>query len=192
MVLAIRSIAACFLLTGMACYIVPAPAHAADEAALWQSLRSGEAFAILRHELAPGTGDPDNFQIGDCSTQRNLNDTGKKRARATGDRFRANGIASAEVYSSQWCRCRETAQLLELGEVNDLPALNSFYENDQDAAPRTGQLQEWLSARDPGKPLVLVTHQVNIRALTGQPASSGQILVIRLPTDDRIEVLGKL
>ena len=81
----------------------------------------------MRHATAPGTGDPAEFQLDDCATQRNLSAVGREQARATGARLRAAGITSAEVYSSQWCRCLETARLLGLGEVLELPALNSFF-----------------------------------------------------------------
>lgn len=165
---------------------------AAEEGALWNAIRTGAAFAIMRHELAPGTGDPDNFQIGDCNTQRNLNDTGRSRAVATGKRFRDNGIERAEIYTSQWCRCRETAELLGLGDVEDLPALNSFFQDYEQRAPQTDRLKAWLENRDAKSPLVLVTHQVNIRALTGESTSSGQIIVAQRRSDGAIEVLGKL
>jgi len=168
------------------------PGHAADEAALWQAIRSGEAFAILRHELAPGTGDPGNFTIGDCTTQRNLDDTGRQRAIATGKRFRDNAIERADVYSSQWCRCRDTATLLGVGEVKDLPALNSFYENYEVSAAQTNELKQWLGARNPAAPLILVSHQVNIRALTGRSTRSGEIIVGRIGADGKITVLGSL
>ena len=167
-------------------------AHATDNAALWRAIRSGEAFAILRHELAPGIGDPNNFQIGNCTTQRILSDTGRKQATTTGERFRENGINRADVYSSQWCRCRETAKLLGLGNVLELPALNSFYENYEKRTPHTQQLKEWLDARNSSAPLVLVSHQVNIRALTGEPTRSGEIVVAQILPDGKIVVLGKL
>ncbi len=150
----------------------------------------------MRHELAPGIGDPDNFELGDCSTQRNLNDTGRERARVTGERFRANGVAQADVLTSQWCRCRETAELLRLGSVEPLPVLNSFFEEREKAEARTSDLKAWLAARAnsaaAAKPLVLVTHQVNISALTGRGTSSGEIIVARYTGSGIIEVLGSL
>lgn len=173
-------------------FLCLSPSDATDEAALWQAIRSGEAFAIMRHELAPGTGDPQEVKIGDCSTQRNLNDEGRQQAAATGTRFRQNGIDSAEVFTSQWCRCRETAKLLDIGTIQDLPALNSFYENYKQRAPQTKQMRTWLAEHKPGKPLVLVSHQVNIRALTGESTYSGQIVVARLGSNGEIKVLGKL
>ena len=77
---------------------------------LWQALASGGHVALIRHAEAPGIGDPAEFDLDDCSTQRNLSEQGRAQAKAIGDRFRANGISVAQVQSSQWCRCLETAQ----------------------------------------------------------------------------------
>lgn len=173
-------------------FLALTPASAAGEAGLWQTVQSGEAFAMMRHELAPGTGDPEHFNVGDCATQRNLNDVGRERASTTGKRFRDNGIVEAEVYSSQWCRCKETAALLGIGTVQELPALNSFYENYEQRAPQTAALKAWLLRHSSGKPLVFVTHQVNIRALTGRPASSGEIIVAKIDRTGEVVVLGSL
>jgi broad specificity phosphatase PhoE len=171
--------------------LFPFSALAAEESALWDALRSGEAVAMMRHALAPGTGDPANFEIDDCSTQRNLSEEGRRQARAIGERFRQAGIESAEVYSSQWCRCRETAVGLALGEVEDLTHLNSFFAQRERRDAQTQALARWLSERQPGAPLVLVTHQVNITALTGVYPRSGEIVVFRWE-EGQARVLGSL
>ena len=88
-----------------------------DEAALWAALREGGHVALMRHAIAPGVGDPAGFRLDDCTTQRKLSAQGRAQARAIGERFRANGIATAAVFSSQWCRCLDTARELALGEV---------------------------------------------------------------------------
>ena len=98
---------------------------AASESELWNALKTGSAFAIMRHALAPGTGDPANFNVGDCSTQRNLSDQGRRQASEIGDRFRKFGIDKAEIFTSAWCRCHETAELLKLGKVRPLGVINS-------------------------------------------------------------------
>ena len=105
-------------------------------------LKSGGYFLMIRHAQAPGSGDPENFKIGDCSTQRNLNETGRAQARSIGNWLRHKGLASARVYASQWCRCLETAKLMGLGPVKELPALNSFYERIQDREPNISALKE--------------------------------------------------
>lgn len=156
--------------------------HATEQAAetlLWQALQHGDHFAMMRHALAPGIGDPENFAVNDCSTQRNLSETGRQQAQRIGDRFRANGIEQAEVFTSQWCRCRDTAELLGLGAVTELTLLNSFFRNLELEETQTAELARWLEARDSDKPLVLVTHQVNITAMTGVFPDSGELVIVR-------------
>jgi broad specificity phosphatase PhoE len=150
---------------------------------------------MLRHAQAPGTGDPPGFRIGDCTTQRNLDEAGRQQARAIGDWLRSEGVSGAEsrVYSSQWCRCLETAALLGLGEVTELPALNSFYERPQDRAPNLRQLQAFLRAQRADGPLiVLVTHQVTVTALTGVYPASGQGVLLALEPGAEPRVLGPI
>jgi phosphohistidine phosphatase SixA len=166
---------------------------AAGDDALWQQLRAGEAAALMRHALAPGTGDPASFALGDCTTQRNLSAEGRAQAEAIGARFRTHGIDAARVYSSQWCRCLDTARLLALGEVQPFPGLNSFFRN-RDAEPeRTAAAIDLIRAetRPGAPPLVLVTHQVNITALTDVFPGSGEIVLVR-PEGARLEVLGRI
>jgi phosphohistidine phosphatase SixA len=143
-----------------------------------ERLRKGEVVGLLRHALAPGTGDPDNFRLGDCSTQRNLSDAGRKQAEAIGANLRRLGLDKAAVYSSQWCRCLETARLLGYGRVQDLPALNSFFSDRSQATEQTRQLDAWLAGRSDPAPQLLVTHQVNITALTGVVPASGELVLI--------------
>lgn len=165
---------------------------AADEAKLWAALKAGDAFVIMRHALAPGTGDPSSFDVADCSTQRNLDGRGRAQAQQIGRRFRENGIASADVYSSQWCRCQETARLLGLGDVKPLPPLNSFFEAMDRRAAQTRATKQWLIAYKGRGPLVLVSHQVNISALTGLPTSSGEMVFASIGPSGKVNVLGSL
>jgi len=171
---------------------LPLGARAADEAALWQAASDGEAIVIMRHALAPGVGDPANFDVTDCTTQRNLDVAGRAQSREIGERFRVAGIASAAVYSSAWCRCRETAQLLGLGDVTTLPALNSFFRAWERQEAQTNDLRAWLTQWGGDGPLVLVSHQVNIRALTGLSTRSGEMLFMRIAKDGAVEVLGAI
>jgi broad specificity phosphatase PhoE len=126
------------------------------------------------------------------ATQRNLSDEGRDQARAIGERFRANGIAAAAVHSSQWCRCLETARLLELGPVEERPALNSFFGNREKGPAQTAAVEQFLEKAAVGAPRVLVTHQVNITALTGVFPRSGEIVVAEPGVDGALEVLGQL
>lgn len=169
----------------------PGPS-AADSTALWDALRSDGHLALLRHAIAPGTGDPSTFVLDDCSTQRNLSDAGRYQAIRIGESFRANGIATADVYSSQWCRCRETAEHLGLGLVEELPILNSFFRHPEGGDAQTRALRKWLAGQSLDRPLVLVTHQVNITALTGIYPASGELVIIRLSDDGNITVVGSI
>ena len=133
---------------------------------------------MLRHAQAPGVGDPPGFRLDDCATQRNLDDSGRRQARALGTRLATAGVAAAQVYSSQWCRCLETARLLQLGPVTGLPALNSFFERSQDRDATIAALRAFLASLPPdGPPVVLVTHQFTINAFTsaGTPSGGGSI-----------------
>jgi len=165
---------------------------AAAEPALWQALRDGGHVALLRHALAPGTGDPADFVVDDCSSQRNLSAEGRAQARRIGARFRANGIAAARVLSSQWCRCLETAELLQLGDIEELLPLNSFFRRYERRDAQTDALRDWLAGQDLTTVHVLVTHQVNITALTGVYPASGELVVVRRGDDGQLSVLGTI
>ncbi|ESQ12494.1 MAG TPA: histidine phosphatase family protein [Chromatiaceae bacterium] len=169
---------------------------AADPTNPWQALATGRHLALMRHAKAPGIGDPANFDVEDCATQRNLSARGRAQARAIGEHFRAQGIDRARVHSSQWCRCLETARLLDLGDVRISQSLNSFFRDDAARAERTSAALELIRNQsvDPSsdrKPLILVTHQVNITALTGLFPASGEIIVVK-PNAKGLEVVGRI
>ena len=164
-----------------------------EQDALVEELKAGGRVLMIRHAYAPGTGDPPHFRIGDCSTQRNLDQRGRSQARAIGDWLRDRGIVSARVFSSQWCRCVETAELMDLGPVNELPALNSFFSRPQDREPNLRALRDFLSEQPPdGELIVLVTHFVTISAVTGEGVSSGEGVILRLGENASPEVIGRL
>ncbi|MGD9536843.1 MAG: histidine phosphatase family protein [Alphaproteobacteria bacterium] len=166
--------------------------HTASEVEAWAALRGGGHVALIRHADAPGSGDPPGFTPGDCSTQRNLGDAGRAQATRIGDLFRANGIAEAHVVSSQWCRCLDTANLMALGRVEELPALNSFFGEPERREPQTAALKAWLAAQDLSAPLILVTHQVNIVALAGASTRSGEIVVVRPGETGAVSLVGTI
>lgn len=182
------AIASCF----SALLLVSVPTNSLADEAVWAKLRDGTAVALMRHALAPGTGDPDRFDVSDCTTQRNLDDRGRQQARVIGDVFRENGIEAATVLSSQWCRCIDTAQLLSLGDVQQFPALNSFFEDRSTRDEQTAAVRDYLATEAIEGPLVLVTHQVNITALTGRFASSGEMIVITVGEDGSVDVVGEI
>jgi len=164
------------------------PARASDEVAA--KLAEPGHIAIMRHALAPGGGDPANFSLDDCSTQRNLSEAGRRQARRTGDFLRSVGVEQARVFSSQWCRCLDTAELLDLGPVEPLPALNSFFRDRERGPEQTQALREKIAGMDLSQPVVMVTHQVNITSLTSVFPSSGEIVVLRRLDDGEIDVVG--
>ena len=144
---------------------------------------------IVRHAIAPGTGDPDNFKLGDCSTQRNLDASGRNQALAMGNWLRSQGVDRARVYSSQWCRCKDTAELLKLGPIEELPALNSFYQRWEDKDSNMASLRDFLSKHPIDETLtILVTHQVTISALTGAYPRSGTGVSLILDEEGEYEV----
>ena len=164
-----------------------------DQAEMIENMLAGGHILMIRHALAPGTGDPANFQIGDCSTQRNLDDRGRDQARAIGDWLRSKGITSARVYSSQWCRCLETAKLLKLGPVAELPALNSFYELTENREPNLKALREFITKQPPdGKLIIMVSHLVTISAIADEAVSSGEGVLLKISPTELYEVMGRL
>ena len=169
----------------------PPLAWSADASGLWLALNSGGHVALIRHAYAPGTGDPPHFKVSDCATQRNLDRTGREQAKRIGERFRANGIARAQVFTSQWCRASETAKLLDLGGVEPLPLLNSFFQQGDERAQTQG-MRQWLLKRDLSQPTVLVTHQVNITTLTGVYPASGEMVIARRGEKGELKVVGTL
>ena len=158
-----------------------------------ERLNEGGYVVMLRHATAPGVGDPENFRLGDCATQRNLSEEGRAQARRLGERLRAQGIGSAEVYSSQWCRCLETAALLALGPVKELPALNSFFSRPAERSSNVDALRRFLAdLPEDGPPVILVTHQVTISALTDRGAASGEAVVLEVDGTGRPPVVGTI
>ncbi len=151
---------------------------------LSQLVGKADHMVVLRHARAPGTGDPPNFRLGDCSTQRNLSPEGREQSARIGARLRAAGLASTTVHSSQWCRCLETARNLAVGPVVELPALNSFFSFPGRESDQTRALRAWIASADLSRPVVLVTHQVNITALTGIFPAEGEILILRRDRDN--------
>jgi phosphohistidine phosphatase SixA len=133
---------------------------------------------FMRHAVAPGNGDPNNFDLDNCATQRNLDKEGRQQAKQIGKKLRASRVVFSEIYSSEWCRCRETARLLNMGKVTPLQALNSFYEHHFSQDELIPLLEEMLFAVERGDaPILMVTHFVTISAVTGRSVSSGDLVV---------------
>ena len=137
---------------------------------------------FMRHALAPGIGDPNNFKIGDCSTQRNLNETGIAQAVLIGKQLKKNSIQFNKIYSSQWCRCYQTATLLDLGKVHEFAGLNSIFQNFVSRRKTLQKLEQKLSEISLNKLVIFVTHQVNIQAITKKNVASGEMVAFNTST----------
>ncbi|MDP2714348.1 histidine phosphatase family protein [Rheinheimera sp.] len=163
----------------------------ADDGA-WQAWREGEALLIMRHALAPGSGDPAGFVLEDCSTQRNLNSEGQQQAKRWGDSLRTQYSGAITIYSSQWCRCLDTARLMNSAGPVALPALNSFFAGRGDGDKQTQALVLQFASAQLAQPAVLVSHQVNFTALTGIFPRSGEAVIVALPLTQPATVLARL
>lgn len=170
------------------------PLQAADmsEDALWQKLRGGGVTVLMRHAATvPGIGDPPGFKLDQCATQRNLSERGRADAHAVGAAFRRHQVTPGAVWSSRWCRCLDTARLA-FGRAQPEPSLDSMFEDDAGASfAKLKNLRARLAARTETTPLVLVTHDVNIRALTGESLAQGE-MVLLTERDGKLAVLGRL
>ena len=156
---------------------------------LISALQDGKKIVFIRHALAPGNGDPENFILGDCSTQRNLNDRGREQSRNIGNFFRNKNISIDKVLSSEWCRCEETARLA-FDNFETFDALNSFYD-ERFAMNRSKQLKNlkvFINKWNSDSNLVIVTHYVVISALLNRGTSSGEMIV----TDKKLNIIGNI
>jgi phosphohistidine phosphatase SixA len=177
----------------LAVMVLLAASPARADEALWAALADGGHVALMRHAYAPGTGDPENFRLEDCRTQRTLDEAGRDQARRTGQAFRERGVEIAQVLSSRWCRCLETAGLLGLGLVRPFAPLDSFFGERARGPDQTEAVRALLADADASGPsLVMVTHQVNITALTGIFPRSGEIVVLRLGGPEIFETIGAI
>lgn len=152
-------------------------------------LKAGDHVLLMRHAYAPGVGDPPGYTLERCETQRLLNDEGKSQAMRIGQWLRAQGMDRAKVYTSPWCRCRQTAELLDLGQVTVEPSLASFFDQARQAAARNKSLQDFIARSlraDTGRALILVTHHVNIREFMGKDIGSGDMVLAR------VDALGRM
>jgi broad specificity phosphatase PhoE len=166
------------------------PVRAPEEA--WQALRQGGTVALFRHARAPGTGDPANFRLDDCSTQRNLSAEGRLQAQRIGEQFRARQVPVERVLSSRWCRSLDTARLAFGPMTEPAPALDSFFSGRDQEPAQTQAVRQIVEGWRSNGVLVLVTHQVNITALTGIFPGEGEMLVLKPKTETGFDVVGRI
>ena len=158
----------------------------------WEALEQPGTVVIMRHAFAPGSGDPEDFTLGDCATQRNLDAHGQAQARAIGEAFREHGVTVDRVLTSQWCRCEETALLLGLAPVENFPPLNSLFSEFGQWREQTEETRALLAGLPAEERVVLVTHLVNVVALIGRLPSPGEVFVVDVSDRGSLEVLGKI
>jgi len=153
-----------------------------DDAALWQQLRTGGLVVLIRHaSTVPGLGDPEGFRLGDCSTQRNLSEAGREESRRIGARFKSEGVAVQEVLTSPWCRCRDTA-MLAFGRAEDWEPLSSFFDYPHREPEFTERVKKRIASYQRRKMtgnVVMVTHNVNIAALSKHSVAQGEMVLMR-------------
>ena len=175
------------------------PPQLSKEEALWSDLRKGGYVLLIRHADAPGTFDPPGFQLGVCSTQRNLSEEGRAQSKRLGELIRAKNIPIDEVLSSQWCRCIDTASLaFGADKVQTWPAISSPRSGDEkqrlanlaEVRQRIRMAPPSSSANAKGN-VVFVTHMFNIQDITGSGVSQGEIVVVKLG-DTHLRVVGHI
>ena len=156
----------------------------------WSLLEEGSKIVFIRHAYAPGGGDPDNFAIEDCSTQRNLNQQGIDQSISMGQEFSKRNIPIQQVYSSQWCRCKDTASFA-FGDYQELNSLNSTFEGEyrQNHQRQMNELKAMIASWDDTEGnLILVTHYVIIEGVLGYYPNSGELVI----TNKSLKVLDSI
>ena len=163
--------------------------HAFSDEKILSSLNEGKKLIFIRHAIAPGNGDPDNFNIKDCSTQRNLSKNGINQSKKIGLFFKNNKIKIDKVLSSEWCRCKDTAKYA-FEDFETFDALNSFYDEKFAAneIKQINDLKKYIKKWDSDKNLVFVTHYVVISSILNTGTSSGEIIV----SDKNFNIIGSV
>lgn len=164
-------------------------AHAAES--VWDALRTPGAVVVLRHSYAPGAFDPPDARLEDCSTQRNLDESGRAQAARVGEAFRQNGIAVGTVLSSPRCRCLDTARLA-FSQVQSWGVLGGALRDAELRQRQVAEIKKTIAAHRAGPPLVLVTHGSVVTDLTGLSIRMGEFVVLRPGADGGHTVAGQL
>jgi phosphohistidine phosphatase SixA len=173
----------------------PSPIPTSNAPDIWATLREGTGYVVLlRHaQTTPGTGDPPGFRLDDCATQRNLSAEGRSQAVRIGQVFRDRNVPIAAVLTSEWCRCVDTATLMAIGDVQPAPMLNSFFEDRSAEPQQTAQVRQRIAEhRDAPGVIVMVSHMVNITALSGVVPPMGGAVVVRATGQGDIEIVDEI
>lgn len=160
--------------------------HASE---LSDALKKSDHVLLMRHALAPGIGDPLGYTLKDCKTQRNLDSKGGEQAQRIGRWLKAQGVSQALVYSSAWCRCKETAEKLGLGLPVQEASLNSFFDDMRQGSQSNQRLQKFIANQlkvKQDQALILVTHHVNIAEFMGQNVGSGDMVLAKVDVHGKV------
>lgn len=150
---------------------------------LSEKLQSTDYVLLMRHTLAPGVGDPAGYTLTDCKGQRNLSAEGRQQAVVVGQWLKKQGVTTAQVHSSVWCRCKDTAELLNFNGFKVAPALASFFDEMHKSQISTQALEQFIAEKvktKGKKALILVTHHVNIHAYIGENIASGDMVLAQV------------
>ena len=152
--------------------------HAKSNEKVINSLKEGGKIIFIRHAYAPGNGDPKNFTLNDCNSQRNLDENGIKQSKKIGSFFRTNKIKLDIILSSEWCRCKDTAKYA-FNDYQTFNALNSFYDKRfiKNKSEQIKNLKIYIKNWNSKKNLVLITHYVVIFEILNISSSSGEIII---------------
>lgn len=171
--------------------VLVAPLARSDEA-LWKLLQGGGQVVLVRHALTdPGVGDPEGFRLGDCTTQRNLSDEGRREARRLGESLRARNVPVGKVLSSPWCRCIETARLAFGAPAELQPALSNLFGRHEREAAQVTEMRKLVRKPERGNTF-LVTHGSTTLALTGVSPATAEMVVLTPQDGGGFRVAGRL
>jgi broad specificity phosphatase PhoE len=180
-------------LVAAAALALPGTALAAED--LWARLRRGNAVLLMRHATTePGLGDPKGYRLDDCRTQRNLSEEGRAEARRVGERLARERVTVERVYSSPWCRCRDTAQLAfgRFEEWEPLSSVFDFPDREPDYSERVKKRIATVGRPGRRGNVAMVTHNVNIAALTRESVAPAEIVVVEAQGCCGLRMLGRL
>ena len=172
------------LIVGLIATVVPTQVMAN----LTQDLSDGRHVLLMRHADAPGYGDPKGYQLDQCATQRNLGEAGKKQSQIIGKWLKSQGISNARIFSSPWCRCLDTAKLLDFGPVITAPELGSFFDDMSLEKEQTRNLEKLIKTQlglQTKTPIIMVTHHVNIQAYTDKVVNVGDMVLVKVDQNGR-------
>ncbi len=165
---------------------------AAADPAMWALLRDGGQIVLIRHAATdPGTGDPPEFRLDDCRTQRNLSAAGREEAKRLGAAFRAQRVPVAQVLSSPWCRCLDTARIA-FGQARADPMLGNLFTHGENTVQQQAQFRALAHTLPSGSNLILVTHGATIAAFTGISPGTGEAVIGSFDADGKFRVSGRI